>query len=126
MLEFWEQKVGMVAKDGVRGPPARKERSSRFKLPAGCDGRTDPGPGFWETFPRQREFKGSVLVSAMRLMSLVLAVGGVNMDMVKLVCRDLVEGVDIGCRGASRGQTVRGNAASCQLYLEQITDAVGG
>ena len=126
MLEFWEQKVGMVAKDGVRGPPARKERGSRFKLPAGCDGRTDPGPGFWETFPRQREFKGSVLVSAVKLMSLALAVGGVNMDMVNLVCRDLEEGADIGCRGASRGQTVSGNAASCQLYPEQITEAVGG
>ena len=126
MLEFWEQRVGMVAKDGVQGPPARKERGSRFKLPPGCDGRTDPGPGFWETFPRQREFKGSVLVSAVKLMSLALAVGGVNMDMVNLVCRDLEEGADIGCRGASRGQTVSGNAASCQLYPEQITDAVGG
>ena len=48
------------------------------------------------------------------------------MDMVNLVCRDLEEGADIGCRGASRGQTVSGNAASCQLYPEQITDAVGG
>ena len=126
MLDFWEQRVGMVARDGVRGPPARKERGTRFKLPAGCDGRTDPGADFWESFLRQREFRGSVLVSAMKLMSLALAVGGVDMEMVKLVCRDLEEGADIGCRGACRGRTVSGNAASCQLYPEQITDTVGG
>ena len=89
MVDFWKQRAGAVTEDGVLGAPPRKALVSKYKLPAGCDGRTDPGPEFWEKFPRQREQKGTVLVTAMKLMSLALAVGGGDMEMVKLVCLDL-------------------------------------
>ena len=125
MIDFWKQRAGAVAEGGVLGAPPKKALKSKYGLPAGCDGRTDPGKEFWGKFPRQREQTGTVLVTAMKLMSLALAVGGVDMDMVKLVCVDLEQGADIGCRGGARGPTVSGNAASCQQYPEQITDAVG-
>ena len=125
MIDFWKQRAGAVAEGGVLGAPPKKALKSKYGLPAGCDGRTDPGKEFWGKFPRQREQTGTVLVTAMKLMSLALAVGGVDMDMVKLVCVDLEQGADIGCRGGARDPTVSGNAASCQQYPEQITDAVG-
>ena len=125
-MTFWKQRAEMVMKEGVLGAPPKKELGSKYKLPAGCDGSTDPGAEFWGKFPRKRDQKGTVLVTAMKLMSLALAVGGVDMRMVELVCQDLEQGADIGCRGVARGPTVSGNAASCRQYPEQITDAVGG
>ena len=65
------------------------------------------------------------MVSAVKLISLALAVGGMDMEMVRLVCRDLEHGADIGCRGVGREPAVSGNAASCQLFPGQITDAIG-
>ena len=123
---FWKQRAEMVMKEGVLGAPPKKELGSKYKLPAGCDGSTDPGAEFWGKFPRKRDQTGTVLVTAMKLMSLALAVGGVDMGMVELVCQDLEQGADIGCRGVAREPTVSGNAASCRQYPEQITDAVGG
>ena len=125
MMNFWRQRAAAVAAGGVPGAPPKKVFSGRFALPAGCDGRGDPGEGFWEKFPRKREVTGVALVSAVKLISLALAVGGMDMEMVRLVCRDLEHGADIGCRGVGREPAVSGNAASCQLFPGQITDAIG-
>ena len=102
-MVFWKQRAEMVMKEGVLGAPPKKVLGSKYKLPAGCDGSTDPGAEFWGKFPRKRDQKGTVLVTAMKLMSLALAVGGVDMRMVELVCQDLEQGSGYWLPGGGKG-----------------------
>ena len=96
----------------------------KYRLPAGNDGTGDPGLMFWANFPINRDLRGQSLISPIKLESLARAVVGVDMQQLELVCGDLRNGADIGCRGAARGRTVSGNAAECKEFPGHITDAV--
>ena len=48
------------------------------------------------------------------------------MDRVEIVCRELKDGADIGCRGAARAATASKNASSCTGQEAAISEAVAG
>jgi hypothetical protein len=52
------------------------------------------------------------------------AVGCDDCSRLELVCRDLENGADIGCRGRAREPTVSGNAPSAIEAGAQVTDAL--
>ena len=74
--------------------------------------------------PGVLEADGPSLISHIKQLSLALALGGLDMEKVKLVCTNLERGADIGCKGPARGESYSSNAASCELG--QITHAIGG
>ena len=90
------------------------------------DYRKDPGSSFWDEFPANKSRVAKSLVSPVKLQSLAHGIGGVNMEVVKKVVRDLKEGAVIGCRGEAREGSVSKNASSCFDYPAQITDAIAG
>ena len=125
-MEFWRQRVGEVMGGELPMAPPPKVKETKYRLPAGQVGKSDPGEAFWEKFPRYRVMDGVAMISHIKLLSLVLALGGLDMEKVKLVCADLEKGADIGCRGPARQGSFSSNAASCERYPEQITEAIGG
>ena len=125
-LEFWRQRARVVMGGELPGAPPPKAKLGKYRLPAGQVGKSDPGEAFWRGFPVNRRMDGPSLISHIKLLSLALAVGGMDMEKVKLVCTDLEKGADIGCRGPARNGSFSGNAASCEMFPEQITDAIGG
>ena len=125
-MEFWRQRVGEVMGGELPMAPPPKVKETKYRLPAGQVGKSDPGEAFWEKFPRNRVMDGVAMISHIKLLSLVLALGGLDMEKVKLVCADLEKGADIGCRGPARQGSFSSNAASCERYPEQITEAIGG
>ena len=124
MMEFWRQKVLGFSEAAVPLGPPLKVFVPKYRLPAGNDGTGDPGLMFWANFPINRDLRGQSLISPIKLESLARAVVGVDMQQLELVCGDLRNGADIGCRGAARGRTVSGNAAECKEFPGHITDAV--
>ena len=98
----------------------------RFRLPEVHNYRRDPGSEFWDGFPANMTRLAKSLVSPAKLVSLAHGVGGVDMEMVKRMEKDLREGAVIGCRGGAREKSASKNASSCFDYPAQITDAIAG
>ena len=82
-------------------------------MPNPDDYRWDPGSEFWDGFPANRTRLVKSLVSPAKLVSLAHGVGGVDMEIVKRVKKDLREGAVIGCRGVAREKSASKNASSC-------------
>ena len=101
------------------GPPPKQ-----FKSKLGLPEHTSAN--FWASFPVNRNLNGLALISAKKLYSLALATGVPNMDRVEIVCRELKDGADIGCRGAARAATASKNASSCTGQEAAISEAVAG
>jgi len=99
---------------------------SKFGLPKLDDYSTAAPAEFWESFPVNRDRGGGSLLNAARLEGLVLSTGVTDPAMLELVCKDLKEGADIGCRGKYRERSVSKNAPSAYEYPEEVTDAVAG
>ena len=125
-LEFWRQRALRMQMEEVGAAGEAVEFVPKFRLPIVNDYRKDPGSEFWAGFPVNRSRAAKSLVSARKLQCLAHGIGGVDMNVVEKVVRDLEEGAIIGCRGNARGGTVSRNASGCFDYPAQITDAIAG
>ena len=123
-LEFWRLRVGEVMGGELPMAPPLKMKEMKYQLPVGQVGKSDPRELFWQKFPKNRGMDGPSLISHIKQLSLARALGGLDMEKVKLVCTNLERGADIGCKGPARGESYSSNAASCELG--QITHAIGG
>ena len=115
-----------MEKEAVEEKEKRVRFSPKYRLPVVTDYRRDPGSEFWDGFPTNRSREAKSLVSPVQLLCLAHGVGGVDMEIVEKVVKDLQEGAVIGCRGAAREGSVSRNASSCFDYPAQITDAIAG
>ena len=125
-IEFWRQRASRMEKEAVEEKEKRVRFSPKYRLPVVTDYRRDPGSEFWDGFPSNRSREAKSLVSPVQLLCLAHGVGGVDMEIVEKVVKDLQEGAVIGCRGAAREGSVSRNASSCFDYPAQITDAIAG
>ncbi len=92
-------------------------------LPPVSDYRAKQSPQFWEKFPENTSLLGVSPINPVRLRSWANAVGWDDRGRLDLVCRDLENGADIGCRGRAREPTLSGNAPSAIEAGAQVTDA---
>jgi len=111
--------VEVMAAPLLTAPPPKEFKSKLGLLPV-----TDKN--FWSKFPVNREVAGTSLIAAKKLYSLALATGVADMERVELVCKELTEGADIGCRGAARAASRSKNASSCNGQEAAISEAVAG
>ena len=125
-LEFWRQRALRMENEQVEAAKEEVEFRPKHRVPVVEDYRKDWGSEFWDGFPANRSRAAKSLVSPVMLQSLAYGIGGVNMEVVKRVVKDLKEGAVIGCRGAAREGSVSKNASSCFDYPAQITDAIAG
>jgi hypothetical protein len=100
-----------------------KSFKPKMDLPVLADYSAVPPPSFWAKFPRNFA-RGKSMISATGLRSIAMAVGTSDPDRLDLVCRDLVQGADIGCRGEFRRPSRSGNAPSALECAREVTDAV--
>ena len=82
--------------------------------------------GFWTKFPSRPYATGTSLVRADALRAAAAAAGFFDINRLDLVCQDLAEGADIGCRGAFRRPSTSSNAPSAFQCGPQVSDAVAG
>ncbi len=104
--------------------PPLKMFKPKVCLPPVTDYRAKQSPQFWEQFPKNTSLQGISPINPVRLRSWANAVGCDDRDRLELVCRDLENGADIGCRGRARDPTVSGNAPSAIEAGAQVTDAL--
>lgn len=86
--------------------------------------KQDPGTGFWDKFPSNYAKKGKSTICPYKLRNLAWALGYKDQETIDVVCRDLTDGADIGCRGEARLPTCSSNAPSAYEFPQQITDSV--
>ena len=124
--EWW--RIRAVAAAEERDPPVEPKKIfvPKFDLPEVKDYRGQAPEGFWDKFPVNWQLEGKSWVDPVKLESLAAAVGYPDREGLKVVCKDLREGADIGCRGGARGPSVSSNAKSAYDSPEQITDAIAG
>jgi len=103
--------------------PPPKIFKPKVPLPVLEDYTRDPGVEFWREFPANYR-PGSSLISAVKLRGLALGVGVSDATRLDAVCRDLVLGADIGCRGVYRLPSRSSNAPSALEFPREVTDAV--
>jgi len=96
----------------------------KVSLPPVSDYRAKQSPQFWEKFPENTTLVGVSPINPVRLRSWANAVGCDDRTRLDLVCRDLENGTDIGCRGRAREPTFSGNAPSAIEAGAQVTDAL--
>jgi len=113
----------MVGQPDPAVPPP-KVFVAKHKLPVVTDYTTNPGPEFWSQFPHNHKKIGKSTICPDKLRSLAWTVGYRDEHLLELVCRDLTDGADIGCRGSCREASVSSNASSAYEYQEQVTEAV--
>ena len=122
---FWRKRTCEVLEQPLCGAPPPKIFKSKLGLPA-THSSEDPGAAFWAAFPVNKCLNKTALISATKLYSLAAAAGIANMDAVAVVCKDLTDGADIGCRGAARSHSVSKNSVGCDDYRAEISEAVAG
>jgi len=84
----------------------------------------NPGPEFWELFPKNHVKIGKSTICPQKLRNLAWSVGYKDSHMLELVCRDLSDGADIGCSSEFRQPTFSSNASSAYEFAEQVTDSI--
>jgi hypothetical protein len=104
-------------------PPA-KVFKSKHPLPAVADYKAAQPAEFWEKFPSNGSMVGKSTICPSKLRALAWSVGYRDVALLELVCRDLTDGANIGCRGPARLASVSSNAPSAFDFPEQITDAI--
>jgi hypothetical protein len=104
--------------------PSVKIFRPKIPLPPVGDYRSAQGPQFWSQFPKNTALLGVSPINPVRLRSWANAVGCDDRLRLNLVCRDLENGADIGCKGRAREPTFSGNALSAIKAGAQVTDAL--
>ena len=104
-------------------PPA-KVFKPKHPLPAVADYKEPQPAEFWEKFPSNGSMVGKSTICPNKLRALAWSVGYRDVALLELVCRDLTDGANIGCRGPARLASVSSNAPSAFDFPEQITDAI--
>ena len=104
--------------------PPVKVFKPKHKLPELLDYAQAAPESFWQKFPRCDSWPAKSRVNPAKIEGLALTLGCSDGEMLKVVCTDLAEGADIGCRGEYRGSTMSTNAASAMDFPREITDAV--
>jgi len=122
-MEFWRQRL-LATINQQLPEPEQKAFNPKFNLPKLANYREDPGPEFWEKFPKSKTIPGKSLVSPVELFKLARKYGLDASQEVEAALRDLREGARIGCRGEARQPTISSNAESCFDFPEEITDSV--
>ena len=120
---LWEARLAEVVRGEDPWEPAKKIFVAKNELGSvdGYEGLA--GPQFWDKFPKNLDKEGKSLICGKKLRDLAERVGyaGEHLD---LVCRELVEGADIGCRGEARAASRSTNAESALVAGAQVTDAI--
>jgi len=124
VLQSWIHHITRAVAAADPSIPAKKVFSPKHKLPPVASYRLDPGPEFWSKFPCNRCLVGKSSIDPSKLRNLAFSLGFKNQALVDTVCRDLVDGADIGCRGPARLPSVSSNAPSAYEFPEQITDSI--
>ncbi len=104
-------------------PPA-KVFKPKFQLPLVEDYKSDPPAEFWEVFPDRKPGAGHSLVSEHKLWEAAAEAKLVPSPEFEAVCKDIIEGADIGCKGQFRNQSFSSNAPSAFEYAAQVTDSI--
>ncbi len=104
--------------------PPPKTFKPKHPLPVLIDYSSDPGPEFWDQFPKNHVVLGKSTICPEKLRNLAWSVGYTDSVMLDTVCKDLSEGANIGCTGQHRQATFSGNAPSAYEFAEQVTDSV--
>jgi hypothetical protein len=125
-LQFWKNRVTWAVQQPDPPVPAPKVFKPKHQLPHILDYTKDPGPEFWEKFPKnlRKSGKSTICPDKLKLRNLAWAVGYKNAETLSTVCKDLTDGADIGCRGSARNPTVSSNAPSALEFKGQVTDSV--
>ena len=122
----WQQRAAAMMGTVVVAPVTKKVFKSALGLVQLEDYRQPAPAHFWERFPRNLNMVGKSAVNPAALEGLALVVGVTDQVAFELVCKDLREGADIGCRGEFREGSVSGNAPSAFEYPREISEAVAG
>ncbi len=104
--------------------PPPKVFKPKHNLPPVLDYKTNPGTDFWEEFPANNTRVGKSTICPHKLRNLAWAVKFRDRKLLELVCKDLEDGADIGCRGQAREPTISSNAPSAFEFAAQVTDTV--
>ena len=123
-LEAWQALAVSVEESVFCVETVQKRFTPKNDLPILLDYVANPGPDFWEKFPVNLQCETKSLIDADKLLRLAGNVGGVDADRLALVCGDLRDGADIGCRGAGRSGSHSPNAPSSYQFPRQVTDSI--
>ena len=123
-LELWKERATMLAELVHCEEAEKKIFKPKDGLLRLCDYKSKPGVEFWRTFPVNRVLDKPALINGEKLYRLACSVGIKNMERLEMVCKDLREGADIGCRGSSRAASRSSNAPSAFEHPEHVTDAI--
>lgn len=123
-LEFWRHRCieKSLEADPIIG--TKKKFVKKISLPEITNYTETPNSSWWNKFPKNTTGKGASLISAIRLMSIALAVGVTDTARLHTVCNDIKFGAKIGCEGRFRLATVSKNSKNCMEFPQQITDAI--
>jgi hypothetical protein len=121
---FWRERVVQAVQEPDPALQPLKVFKPKISLPPVSDYRREQSPQFWEKFPENTALVGVSPINPVRLRSWANAVGCDDRTRLDLVCRDLENGADIGCRGRAREPTFSGNAPSAVEAGAQVTDAL--
>ena len=121
---FWRERVVQAVQEPDPAIQPLKVFKPKISLPPVSDYRREQSPQFWEKFPENTALVGVSPINPVRLRSWANAVGCDDRTRLDLVCRDLENGADIGCRGRAREPTFSGNAPSAVEAGAQVTDAL--
>jgi hypothetical protein len=124
VFQFWLDRSTAAAGEPDPQTPPLKTFNPKNSLPALDNYVNNPTTVFWQQFPFNNNRLGKSPVSATRLRAWANAVGCEDWQRLDAVCRDILDGANIGCKGAARNPTVSGNAPSAHDAGAQVTDAV--
>jgi hypothetical protein len=123
-LEVWKQRAAAAAVAPDPDTPPPKVFQPKHQLPPVQDYKSAQTAEFWSQFPHNYALAGKSTICPAKLRALAWSVGYRDLELLELVCRDLTDGADIGCRGQARNASVSTNAPSAFDFPEQITDAI--
>ena len=123
-LRLWVERVEEVWRMPYPDPAPKKFFEAKNGLPRLQNYKTDPDEAFWSTFPENMQKEGTSLINAGKLQRLAERAGYTDMEKLRIVCSDIQNGADIGCKGVGRLPSESGNAPSAYEFPEQVTDAI--
>jgi hypothetical protein len=123
-MRKWTAHLLEMARMGDPPLPGPKRFTPKFDLPVLRCYRSKAPEEYWVNFPHKPLGEGKSLVNAVKLRSLVAAVGCGDANRLEAVCKDITIRADIGCEGEFRMSSFSGNAPSAYEYPAQVSDAI--
>ena len=123
-FEGWARRWKFYSMKELDPLPPMKVFTPKFNLPILNSYEGEAPKEFWDGFPRYKSNKAGGMVDGHKLRLLAEGCGYSNKELLDTVCRDLVEGACIGCKGAFRAPGKAKNAPSALAEGRKVSDAI--